>query len=346
MLGLELITDRMDETRFAENFADATYFSEHHNPDLNYVGKFALSEMARDHGFKVILSGEGSDEHFGGYWHLHPDFLREPDRTYPTYQLDESKRAELTAALENNSRPGYKGTSLKFNSTSSFVARHNLNDTSIGSLLWTVTMADFAPSTKCFGEIDNQETRGNNPDVATLDLIQKSWHPLHTSQYIWVKSILPNLILTCMGDRMEMGHSIEGRPPFLDHHLTEFVNGLPPNVKIKYNPVTNELTEKWILREAAKPYILDELYQRKKHPFSAPVLYKRGGPLYVMLAELVTADNVTKLGFLDDRVVAERFEAAFSDESDANAMRYVFTVAQWVVLSQRFGIAKAELSDW
>lgn len=346
MLGLELVTTYMDETKLAEKFANATYSSEHHNPDLNYVGKFALSELANKHDYKVILSGEGSDEHFGGYWHFHPDFLREADGAYPTYHLDNEKRTDLATALESSSRPGYKGTSAKFNDSSSSLARQNLNNTSIASLLWTTTMADFALWTKCYGDVDRQETRSNNPDVATLGLIQQSWHPLHTSQYIWTKSILPNLILTCMGDRMEMSHSVEGRPPFLDHVLTDYINGIPPSLKIKYDPQTNQLTEKWILREAAKPYILDELYRRKKHPFSAPILYKRGGPLYKMLAELVTPENVEQLGFLDGYMVSRRFDAAFSDEGDPNAMRYVFTVAQWIVLSQRFGIEKAEAPGW
>ncbi|KAL9078976.1 MAG: hypothetical protein Q9157_002119 [Trypethelium eluteriae] len=346
MLGLELITDRMNEAKFAENFSDATYSSEHHNPDLNYIGKFALSKLAHDHGVKVILSGEGSDEHFGGYWQFHPDFLREPDETYTTYQLDENRRARLTAGLEASSKAGYEGTSSEFTQTSSPLAHSLLNNTSISSLLWTVTMADFAPWTSCYGTLDRQEMRAHNPDIATVNLIQNTWHPLHTSQYIWTKSILPNLILTCMGDRMEMAHSVEGRPPFLDHHLTEYVNHLPPSVKIKYDPQTNRLTEKWILREAATPFISDELYSRKKHPFSAPILYKRGGPLHAMLEELVTRENVEQLGFLDGEMVERRFEAAFAGEGDPNAMRYVFTVAQWVVLSQRFGIEKAVAPGW
>jgi asparagine synthase (glutamine-hydrolysing) len=68
-----------------------------------------------------------------------------------------------------------------------------------------------------------------------------------------------------MGDRMEMAHSIEGRTPFLDHLLTEYVNGLPPTAKVKYDPKKGALVEKWILREAGKPFITEELYKRKKH---------------------------------------------------------------------------------
>ena len=47
----------MSETEAAANFEDATWHCEHHNPNLNYVGKFALSETATKAGFKVILTG-------------------------------------------------------------------------------------------------------------------------------------------------------------------------------------------------------------------------------------------------------------------------------------------------
>ena len=45
--------------------------------------------------------------------------------------------------------------------------------------------------------------------------------PLHQSLYMWAKTVLPGYILTMLGDRMEMAHSIEGRVPFLDHHVVE-----------------------------------------------------------------------------------------------------------------------------
>ena len=62
-----------------------------------------------------------------------------------------------------------------------------------------------------------------------------------------------------------MAHSIEARTPFLDHHLTEYVNGLPPSGKIRWDAEEERFVEKWILREASKPFITEELYKRKKH---------------------------------------------------------------------------------
>ena len=74
---------------------------------------------------------------------------------------------------------------------------------------------------------------------------------------------MSNAILTALGDRAEMAHSLEARPPFLDHHLTEYVNELPPSVKIRWDPVEERFSEKWILREASKPFITREIYERK-----------------------------------------------------------------------------------
>ena len=88
---------------------------------------------------------------------------------------------------------------------------------------------------------------------------------LHQSLYMWSRTMLTNYLLTILGDRMEMGNSIEGRLPFLDHELVEQVVRLPPDLKIR-----GDLTEKFLLREAAKPFITDTVYRRQKHPFLAP----------------------------------------------------------------------------
>ncbi|MGA7385603.1 MAG: asparagine synthase-related protein [Methylocella sp.] len=51
--------------------------------------------------------------------------------------------------------------------------------------------------------------------------------------YLWNQIILVNTILTYLGDRMEMAHSVEGRVPFLDHHVAEYAAGLPIRHKIR-----------------------------------------------------------------------------------------------------------------
>ena len=76
--------------------------------------------------------------------------------------------------------------------------------------------------------------------------------------------MLPGYILTMLGDRMEMAHSVEGRVPFLDHHVVEVIRSQPVNQKIR------GMTEKYVLREAARDVITDTVYRRQKHPFLSP----------------------------------------------------------------------------
>lgn len=70
--------------------------------------------------------------------------------------------------------------------------------------------------------------------------------------------MLSNVLLSGLGDRVEMAHSVEGLQPFLDHHLVEYVTKLPPSLKLKWDPETQTFNEKWILKEAAKPFITEE----------------------------------------------------------------------------------------
>ena len=211
------------------------------------------------------LVGEGADEHFGGYSQFKADSVREPDLSWGQNAMNEHQRETLLRKFTANTTPGYKGVLQVSATSTSGLARRMLNNSNISACLWAVTVAPFAAWTKSYGQLSVQETRASSTGGRALNLINTRWHPLHTAQYIWTRSILPNLILTSMGDRMEMAHSIEGRTPFLDYDLTQYANHLPPSTKVKVDVENGDVTEKWILREAGKPYISQELYERRKH---------------------------------------------------------------------------------
>ena len=110
---------------------------------------------------------------------------------------------------------------------------------------------------------------GSNPYTELLDSLDPprrlaGLDPLNQALYIWCKTILPNYVLTVLADRMEMAHSVEGRVPFLDHHVAEYAANLPLRHKI------NGLREKHVLREAVHDVVLPEVYNRQKHPFMSP----------------------------------------------------------------------------
>jgi asparagine synthase (glutamine-hydrolysing) len=264
----------MTEDEFVKNYSDAAWFCEQPLSDLNFIGKIALSRLTREKGVKVILTGEGSDEQFAGYGQLLSDFLREPDESWSSNslpRLPNDIRLRLLAAEEEQGKGGdqktIKNLRIADSPTASY-ARKQINNVSIISMTSLMT-AESLLSPWAHQEFGTQDPRvvgvHNLLSGTVRKKIQSKWHTLHSALYIWQKIILQNILLTALGDRVEMANSIEGRQPFLDHYLTTYVNGLPPSVKLRYDPETQSLNEKWILKEAAKPFITEVCV-----PFSFP----------------------------------------------------------------------------
>ncbi|RDA86055.1 hypothetical protein CP532_1275 [Ophiocordyceps camponoti-leonardi (nom. inval.)] len=352
-LDVDTIMLDISEDSLAEGFAPAAYHSEHHHFDLHSVCKFALSKLARKHGIKVILTGEGSDEHFCGYPIFKPEFLTEPDGNMPDSPTsrDDVLRERLHRAARDQTIAAWR--SHAGGEKNNLAAETQKNSSIVDSLAsWQPSEGLYLKSVRelyldCW---DKQETvmaiHGND----VQQKIRQQWHPAHSAMYLWNKSIFPNILLASLGDRSEMAHSIEGRTPFLDHHLVEYVNSLPPSVKLKYTPPRddetaglNYLTEKWILREAVRPHVTKELYQRSKVPFWAPLRWPKNGRLHSMFKHLLTPEAVDQLGFIDYHVVKEALDKAFGDAADPKSFRIVCYTGNWVAISQSFGVKKASV---
>ncbi|KAH7079477.1 hypothetical protein FB567DRAFT_571629 [Paraphoma chrysanthemicola] len=336
-LGVKMHHIEMTEEMFAANIEDAIWHNEVAVKDLGTVGKYMLSRLTRDAGIKVVLTGEGSDEHFGGYRELLKDFSREPDHSWPNSKLSEDDRLQTIDELEGaeSSHPAEPESAL--------TVRRQVNNTSFLGFTQYFALNDelLAPWLfREFGESDKRLTAVNALDGRTRELMALRWHPLHTSLYIWTKCALAKGLLTVLGDRCEMAHSVEGRQPFLDHRLTEYAMSLPPSVKIRWNPTTRTFSEKWILKEAVKPYITEELYARKKHPFSAPVKYKPGGAVYDLFDRLITKENIETLGFLEWKMCEGLVKHAIK-EGDRAAFGQMILVGQLVILGKRFRVKTA-----
>jgi asparagine synthase (glutamine-hydrolysing) len=233
----------MDEATLAAHFADAAYHSEQHNSDLNSVGKFCLSMLPREEGIKVVLTGEGSDEHFGGYPFFTGDFLREPDFAMP--ESDLSKNAEMRQKMQEKglrelqASVGGRGGGTFLSGMADCEAFRAVNNVrTLGwAQMWHPTMHIFAPWVRGkWAESDPRLALTNEVSPEAKEKMLTTWHPLHSAQYLWTRVLLANNLLTCLGDRTEMAHSIESRPPFLDHELSEYVNNLPPSVKVAFTP--------------------------------------------------------------------------------------------------------------
>ncbi|KAK6223127.1 asparagine synthase [Colletotrichum tabaci] len=370
-LGVQILKKQINEGELADNFADCAFHCEHHHFDLNCVGKFALSSLPNENGIKVVLTGEGADEHFGGYAFFPPDLLREPDLSMPDSPLvlDPLLRENMQRSTERDIKMLIPRAGAFEHGWEMTPSIEKVNKTILPPciLAWHPHLDLFSPWVRENGrrsDLDCKDVIVKSFKPAIQEKMQKKWHPLHTAQYMYSKGPLPNILLTCLGDLTEMSHSVEARTPFLDHKVTEYVNNLPPSLKMAYTPdklpperhqgpwwegigvASQALTEKWILREAAKPFILKELYERRKHPFTAPIVWPKDGPLHQMLNKLLTKERVDNLGFVDYVQVENALARGFGEKADVKSFRMLLFVAAWVVLSERLGIPKAAPEDW
>ncbi|RYP88513.1 hypothetical protein DL769_000280 [Monosporascus sp. CRB-8-3] len=365
-LGMEMHIKNMNEDELARHFEDCVWHNEQFMSDLNTVGKHALSELPRNQGFKVILSGEGADEVFAGYPWFIPEFLGEPDQSSPELPLqqDEPLRQRLREkAIGDIIATFHKAGAIPNRLEVDPELKEQLNGIS-GPLVFAtgVTQRDFYLPVwqNKYSASDTLRKTIDAWSAPARENIKHNWHILHSAMYAWAKCQLPNFILTALGDRSEMAHSIEARPPFLDNHLAELMGGIPPSLKMYYGPDAKGLDsgnstwwskdqdqagakiwEKWVLREAVKPFITEELYLRRKHPFSAPVKWPKGGPLHQLFTRLLTRENIEALGFIQWSAVQKSLKIAFGENSDPGAWRSCLVVGGLVVLSQRFGVAPA-----
>jgi asparagine synthase (glutamine-hydrolysing) len=254
---------------------------------------FLLSGLVRKSDFKVVLTGEGADEVLGGYdifkeakirrfWGVSPESNLRPlllKRLYPYLkniqaQPEAYRRAFFHVRPEDLSSPFF-----------SHLPRWDMT-----ASLRRFYSAEFKAETD--GHDVCEELSAALPDHFW------DWEPFARAQYLEATILLPGYILSSQGDRMAMGHSVEGRFPFLDHRVIEFAGSLPSRLKMKV------LNEKYILKRAAGDLVPGSVIHRKKQPYRAPEASSllgdaqgRGRPEWA--DDLLSASRVKKGGLFD-----------------------------------------------
>jgi asparagine synthase (glutamine-hydrolysing) len=294
--GAELTPVRVSDDMIADDFSHAVLHAETTFNNANGVAKFRLSRAVRDAGFKVVLTGEGADEVLAGYPHFRRDML-----LHDTAGQDPSVAQRLLGELSGKNAisrgllmPEGEGLSLQSIRalTGGFAPTWMEAMSTAGAKIRPLLSADLLAA---YGQRDPYALF-----AATLDASRLAGRdPVHQAQYLWAKSVLPIFILCVLGDRMEMAHSIEGRVPFLDHHVAEIAIRTPVHQKIRGT------VEKHVLREAAKHVLTDTVYRRQKHPFFAPpATVTPGTRLYQMMQDTLRS-SIGSVPFYDAaRVVA------------------------------------------
>lgn len=252
-----------------------------------------LAKSVRDHNIKVVITGEGADELFGGYnifketkikhfWAKDPQSKYRPlllKKLYP--YIPQIKRAN------SNILKVFFG--YKLNETKSPIYSHLLrwNNTSrINNYLSN----DFKKTINNYNPISKIEEQ--------LSDKLKDYDYLTKAQWIELNYFMSKYLLSSQGDRMAMANSIEGRYPFLDHRVIEFCMSLNPDLKL------NGLNEKYLLKHIMKGKLPESILNRPKQAYRAPIrssFFSEDIPVY--LKQMLSDNTIKHFGIFNSKYV-------------------------------------------
>jgi asparagine synthase (glutamine-hydrolysing) len=271
---------------------------------------------------KVLLSGQGADEVLGGY------------RVHRAHQLGRWVRL-----LPRTIREEIAPASLKW------IARHK--DRALGispglvlaacrfseKMLRTSGMAPQEQYAALRSYMSDEELRrlvSNEVNALTSGWGDRNAFLKHFGKvekedfvnqllYVDAKTFLPDLNLA-YSDKLSMACSIEVRVPFLDNQIVDFLQQVPPSLKIHGS------TQKYLLRKAMEGVLPRRVLHRRKAGFGLPIRSWLKNELREMLNDMLSEDRVRRHGLFEPAVVTQMIRDNSTGERD-------YTLQLWGLLS-------------
>ncbi|SHJ35545.1 asparagine synthase (glutamine-hydrolyzing) [Hespellia stercorisuis] len=296
-----------------ENLSDIQYYMDEPVADPAAIALYFLSEEASKK-VKVVLSGEGSDELFGGY-----NIYCEPLEHTRFNIIPMPVRRALGRFAENHMKVGTKGRG--------FLMRHGK----------TLEERYFANATNIFTEKEANRVlkKGCEPKIqqvtAPLYARVKGKDPVTKMQYLDLHLWLVHDILM-KGDKMGMANSLEVRVPFLDREVLKLAETLPLDYKVRA-PKT-----KVALRGAAEKVIRSKTAEKKKLGFPIPIrVWLKEEKYYNIVKEMFASEGAKK--FFDTEYLNQLLEdhrnGVNTNEKTDNS-RKIWTVYIFLVWYDRY----------
>ncbi len=262
---------------------------------------FLVSLFARQE-VKVVLTGEGADELFGGYHRYSYDRFFNHVQAMPTWAR------KIVPFLTGNLRDPYHQAWQALNKHD-LVKRH---------LAWSrlcleETLEELAGD-KLLYEMENSKVE------ETLERIfaeaeHYKFDNLNLMLYLDLKTWLPDDLLNKV-DRTSMAASLEARVPYLDHRLVEFAYSLPSSVKLKGG------IGKYILKRAAAKYIPRDIINRRKKGFAVPLGPWFRKELKPLLLDILRSDSFKQRGYFKMDQVEAMVQEHMSGQQDHHLLLY------------------------
>jgi asparagine synthase (glutamine-hydrolysing) len=255
---------------------------------------FLLSKLVRDSGYKVVLTGEGSDEILAGYDIFKETKVRRFLEKFPNSNFRPLILKKLYPYLAHSPVRSVKYAEAFFGADSSGYPPEYYSHIP----RWNTT----AKIKSFFSDSLKETLRGYNNIYDLSDSLTDDFgrfDDISQAQYIEIKTLLAGYLLSSQGDRVAMAHSIEGRFPFLDHRVMEFACSLPPTIRM------SALTEKYLLKKSMQGLLPDTVVKRTKQPYMAPDAKSFfAGPALEYVEELLSERSLQESGLFNPKSVS------------------------------------------
>jgi asparagine synthase (glutamine-hydrolysing) len=281
-IGANPVVVSVGDAEVTNTYAELTRAAEAPVIDTSCTALLMLARSVHQHGYKVALTGEGSDEWLAGYsWYKVHRVLSVLD-VVPRYPLAAKFRRVISGLMGSAKESAdylYKvRTALGHHSA--FQDFYGLMSQSRSRYYSAATKAALA---------DHIPYLALDPPLEKM----KTWDPLNQGLY-WAGRIhLPGHLLSLKGDRIAMNSSVECRYPFLDENVFRFLADIHPRWKMR------GLREKYILRLLGERYLPYEIAWRKKGMFRAPLNSFFGPGMPAFINQLLSPESLAKTGYFD-----------------------------------------------
>jgi asparagine synthase (glutamine-hydrolysing) len=289
---------------------DLTWYLDEPFGDTSAIPTYMVSKLASEH-VKVVLSGDGGDELFAGY----DKYVVEGRER----QYDRIPRALRTVA-------GTIGDAMPEGMTGRRFLRHLALD-GAHRYLDASTMFRRDQLRKLFRDDAWEPLAQADPYAESLAALAHGggdW--LAAIQYRDLHTYLPLDILTKV-DRMTMAHSLEARPPLLDHRLVEFAATIPSHFRLRGG------TTKYLFKQAMRGILPDAIIDRQKHGFAVPLATWFRGDLSGFARDLLLSETCRRRGFFDPRYIERLFQL---NDRGRNLDLQLWTILSFELWCQRF----------
>ena len=284
--------------------------------DVSLFPTFSVSELAREH-VKVVLSGDGGDELFGGY-----DAYQAQALAAKLGWMGDTLMPAL-AGVASALPPTGKKKGL-VNKVKRFSAGATTAPSDLGHYRWMVYLG-ARDKARLYDAGLREALRSNDVYAPVRDALGRFSQDdvLNRQLYADLCLYLADDILVKV-DRMSMATSLETRAPFLDGDLMELAFSMPGHLKIR------DGERKWILKQAMKDVLPDTILNRQKEGFSIPMKNWLRQELQPLMRDLLSRERAARRGLFDPAVVEQLMnEHTEGRENHAHTLFPLMVFERW-----------------